>query len=135
MHIATSYTYNSPEFTKYLVIGVSSFLAVALGTYFFVSFRRNQRGSAGMGPLTPSEKRLNRQHAVAILFVLFGSMALAVGAVVSPEVQDVLSKVGDQGSRLPLLAIPLVLVYARWLSRRMQVIAAERAALASGAGR
>lgn len=129
MHIATSYTYHSPEMTKFIVIGVSCLLTVVLGTYFVVAFRRNQRGGSALGELTPAERSVNRIHAVAIMGVLVGSMALAVGSVVSPAVRDALSTVGDHSRRLPLLLIPVVVLYGRWLTRRSRVIARERAAL------
>lgn len=118
---------NSPETTKYLVIGVASFMAIAGSLWFIVSYRRNTRVTA-QGHLTPTEQSLNRGHGAAILIGLIGSMLLAVGAVLVPTVRDALSVVGENSRWIPATLIPLLLGYLRWLSRRMVKASAERAA-------
>ena len=54
-------------------------------------------------------------------------MGLAIGAVLSPAVRDVLAAVGERGTLLRFLALPLVSLYLLWLRVRIRRSARERA--------
>lgn len=102
-------------------------VVLVLGTYFVVSYRRNQRMAAReFGGLTSAEASLNRFHAAAILLVIVGSMGLAVGAAVSTSIRDALADVGEQSRWLPLALAPVALLYGRWLSRTVRRASRER---------
>ena len=54
-------------------------------------------------------------------------MVLAIGAVLSPAVRDVLAEVGERGTLLRFLAVPFVTLYLLWLRVRIRRSARERA--------
>src|SRR5262245_65989025 len=104
MHVAAS-TMNSPETTKYLVIGVASLLTVAFVVRFWFAWRSNARLADSMGGFTPTESSLARVHAVLIFATVFGAMGLAIGAVLSPAVRDSLAAVGARAWWLRVLGL------------------------------
>jgi hypothetical protein len=118
---------NSPQTTTYLVIGVASFITVAFVVRFWLAWRHNSRLAAEMGGFTRSEASLARVHAVLILVAVFGSMGLALGAVLSPAVNDALAAVGERSEWLPFVAVPFVGLYLLWLRGRIRRSALERA--------
>ena len=130
MHTAAS-NFNSPQTTAYLVIGVASVLTVAFVVRFWFAWRANKRVAAEMGGFTATEASLARSHAVMIVVAVFGSMGLAVGAVLSPTVRDMLAAVGERGRVLRFLALPVVSLYLLWLRVRIRRSARERASRAS----
>ena len=126
MHAAAT-NLNSPETTTYLVVGVASLLTVAFVVRFWFAWRHNARVAAEMGGFTPTESSLARVHAVLIFVAVFASMGLAIGAVLSPAVRDVLAAVGERGTLLRFLAVPFVTLYLLWLRVRIRRSARERA--------
>ena len=127
MH-AVAANLNSPETTTYLVIGVASFMTLAFVVRFWFAWRSNARLADTMGGFTPTEASLARGHAVLIGFVVFASMGLAVGAVLSPAVNDFLAAVGERGDWLPFAAMPFVALYLLWLRGQIRGSVRERAA-------
>ena len=102
-------------------------MLLVLGTYFVVAYRRNQRMAAReFGGLTETESSLNRIHAIAIMAVLVLSMGLAFGAATSTTVRDALADVGENSRWVRFAFIPVVLVYGRWLTRKVTRAAHER---------
>lgn len=126
MHVVAT-TLNSPQTTTYLVVGVASVMTVAFVVRFWLAWRNNARVAAAMGGFTPTEASLARGHAVLIAVAVFASMALAVGAVLTPTVRDFLAAVGERGDWLPFGAMPLVSLYLLWLRVRIRRVARERA--------
>lgn len=126
MH-AVAANLNSPETTTYLVIGVASLMTVAFVVRTWLAWRSNARLAATMGGFTPTEASLARGHAVLIAVAVFASMGLAVGAVLSPAVRDLLAAVGERGRWLPLAAMPFVSLYLMWLRGRIRRSVRERA--------
>ena len=127
MHVVAT-TLNSPQTTTYLVIGVASFMTVFFVVRFWFAWRANNRLAASMGGFTQSEASLARVHAVLTFVVVFASMGLAVGSVLSPDVRDFLGAVGERGWWLRLVALPFVSLYLLWLRGRIRRSARERAA-------
>ena len=125
MHLVAAAT-NSPETTKYLVIGVSALLTVILGLRFAVAYRHNKRLAERMGGFTPTESQLVNVHATVLVGVLIGCMALAVAAVLSDTVRDALSKLGEHSRLIPAGLTPVVLLYGNWVRRRIRRAAIER---------
>lgn len=121
-------TLNSPQTTTYLVIGVASLMTVFFVVRFWFAWRANNRLAASMGGFTPSESSLARVHAVLIFVVVFASMGLAVGSVLSPAIRDFLGAIGERGWWLRLVALPFVSLYLFWLRGRIRRSAHERAA-------
>ena len=130
MHAAPT-DLDSPHTTTYLVIAVASVLTVVFVVRFWCAWRANNRVAAEMGGFTPTEASLARGHAVMIFVAVFGSMGLAIGAVLSPAVRDLLAAVGERGTVLRFLAVPFVLLYLLWLRMRIRRSARERASRAS----
>jgi heme/copper-type cytochrome/quinol oxidase subunit 2 len=131
MHLATATAANTApsDTTTMIVIAVAGVMTVVLGTWIVVSLRRNQRLARSMGGFTPTESKLNRSHGVALVAVLVISMGLAVGSAVSAPVRDALAAVGENSRWLTLAAIPVALVYGRWMRKRVGAALAERAQL------
>ena len=112
-----------------IAVVAAPLVVLVLGTYFVVSYRRNQRMAAReFGGLTDTEASLNRIHAIAILVVLVGGMGLAFGAATSTTVRDALADVGEHNRWVRFAFIPVVLVYGRWLSRTVMRASHERSA-------
>lgn len=102
-------------------------MVVVLGSYFVVALRRNRRMAAReLGGLTRTESSIDRVHAIAVLAVLVLSMGLAFGAATSTAVRDALADAGEHGTWVRFAAIPVVLVYGRWLTRRIARASHER---------
>ena len=125
MHLVAAAT-NSPQTTKYLVIGVSALLTVILGLRFAVAHRQNKRLAERMGGFTPTESQLVNVHATVLVGVLIGCMALAVAAALSDTVRDALSKVGERSRLIPAGLTPVVLLYGSWVRRRIRRAVTER---------
>jgi hypothetical protein len=126
MHAAAT-TLNSPDTTKFLVIGVASVMTVAFVVRFWFAWRANTRLAASMGGFTPTEASLARSHAALIILTVLGSMGLAVAAVLAPPVRDFLAAVGERSKWLPFAAIPFVALYLLWLRRQIRRSVRERA--------
>lgn len=110
-----------------IAVVVAPVLLLVLGTYFIVSYRRNQRmADREFGGLTETESSLGRVHAIAIMAVLVISMGLAVGAATSTVVRHALADVGERSRWVQLALIPAVLLYARWLTRAISRASRER---------
>ena len=124
-------TSNSPATTTYLAIGVAGFMTVAFVLRFWFAWRNNARLAASMGGFTPTEASLARGHAVMVAVVVFASMGLAVGSVLSPAVRDVLAAVGERATWLRFAAVPFLSAYLLWLRVRIRRSARERAARTS----
>jgi hypothetical protein len=128
MHLAAAAA-NSPDSTKFIVIGVSALLTVILGLRFAVAWRQNRRLAERMGGFTPTESQLANVHATILVGVLIGCMALAVAAVLSDNVRDALSELGEHSRLIPTGLTPVVLLYAAWVRRRIRRAVTERAEL------
>ena len=125
MHLVAAAT-NSPETTKYLVIGVSALLTIILGLRFAVAYRQNRRLAERMGGFTPTESQLAQVHATVLVGVLIGCMALAVAAALSDNVREALSKLGEHSRLIPAGLTPVMLLYGNWVRRRIRRAAIER---------
>jgi hypothetical protein len=125
MHLVAAAT-NSPETTKYLIVGVSALLTVVLGLRFAVAYRQNRRLAERMGGFTPTESPLVNVHATVLVGVLIGCMALAVASVRSDTARDALSKLGEHSRLIPAGLTPVVLLYGNWVRRRIRRAAIER---------
>lgn len=112
-----------------IALVVAPAMVLVLGTYFVVSYRRNQRmADRSYGGMTPAERTLSRVNGALILLVLVGSMGLAVVSVLSTDVRDAMAAVGEQSTWLPFALVPVVAAYGWWLRTTMRRAAAERAA-------
>ena len=111
---------NSPQTTTSIVIVGASLMTVLFVVRFWFAWRSNNRVAASMGGFTPTESSLARSHAVMLFVVVFGSMALAIGAVLSPAVRDALAAVGEHSRVLRLIALPFVAAYLLWLRIRIR---------------
>ena len=119
---------NSPQTTTHIVIVTACLLTVFFVVRFWFAWHHNNRVVAEMGGFTPTEASLARSHAVLLFVCVFGSMGLAVGSVLSPTVRDFLAAVGEHGTLLRFLALPVVSMYLLWLRIRLRRSARERAA-------
>jgi hypothetical protein len=127
MHLATSA--QSGSSTTVIAVVTASVAVIGLGLRFWSAYRHNRQLAEDLGGFTSVESSLVRVHTIAIVTLLVGCMAVAVAAMFSTTVRDVLAKVGENSRTLVMSCIPAVLLYGNWLRRRIRKATAERAAL------